>query len=441
MRGETVGEELFRHRGPLLVRNVLIDQQVADICINEAGHIEAMGKGAETSLRGQDTLEIDGRGAIALPGLVNTHTHAAMTLLRGYADDMNLQEWLEQKIWPLEAHLKGDDVYWGTKLACLEMTKSGTIAFNDMYFFMKDAARAVIDSGMKAVLSYGFIDLGDEDRREREIHATEDVVNYLLGLKNPRIRPAVGPHAVYTVSDEGLRWLAEFSEVMGVAIHIHVSETEHEVQECLSKFGRRPPAYLDSCGILTPRTIAAHCCWIDKNECALLGKKGVHVSHNPQSNMKLAVNRAMPYPSLRKNNVNVTLGTDGCASNNSLDMFETMKCASLLQKFFWNSGTILPAKEALTLATSNGARALGFGPGKIAPGAPADIILIDRNGPCNTPLHNVESNVVYACNGSAVNTVICNGKVLMHHRTVPGEAGIIAGAARAAEQLLQRAFS
>lgn len=434
-------EELFHHHGPLLIRNVLVDRQVVDICINGAGRIEAVGEGTGTTLRGQDSREIDGEGAIALPGLVNTHTHAAMTLLRGYADDMNLREWLEQKIWPLEAHLHGEDVYWGTRLACLEMIKTGTIAFNDMYFFMKDAARAVIDSGMKAVLSYGFIDLGDEERREREIHATEDAVNYILGVKNSRIHPAVGPHAVYTVSNEGLRWLAEYSKTMGIGIHVHLSETEHEVRESFSKFGMRPPARLDSCGILTRRTVAAHCCWLDERECALLGKRGVHVSHNPQSNMKLAVNRAMPYPTLRKYGVNVTLGTDGCASNNSLDMFETMKYASLLQKFFWNIGTILPATETLSLATSNGARALGVGIGKIAPGAPADIILVDRTCTCNIPLHSVESNAVYACHGSSVSTVICNGTILMHRRIVPGEDDILAQAAHAAENLVKRATS
>jgi 5-methylthioadenosine/S-adenosylhomocysteine deaminase len=319
------------------------------------------------------------------------------------------------------------------------MIRSGTVAFNDMYFFMKEAARAVNEMGMKGVLSYGFIDMGDPDRREKEIRATEDFVASMVRLGEPRIRAAVGPHAVYTVSREGLVWLAEFSRKERVSIHIHLSETEQEVKDCVKQNGQRPPAFLDSCGILTPHTVAAHCCWLEENESALLGTRGVHVSHNPQSNMKLAVNRAMPYLHLRKYGVNTTLGTDGCASNNSLDLFGTMKCAALLQKFFWNMPTLLPAEEVVAMATENGARALGTGSGRLEPGAPADLFLLPKTHECNTPLHSLASNMVYSCSGSAVDTVLCQGRVLMHRRAVPGEEEILAGASRAAVDLVRRA--
>ncbi|MBT0733605.1 amidohydrolase [Methanoculleus bourgensis] len=429
--------DIFTARGSVLIAGVTVNGSTVDIAIDEEGMIAGIGKDARKTIDAD--IIIDGSDRVAIPGLVNTHTHAAMTLLRGYADDMPLAEWLSEKIWPLEAHLSGDDVYWGTKLACLEMIKSGTVAFNDMYFFMERAADAVDEMGLRATLAYGFIDLGMEEKREAEIKATEALVAHVKARKNPRIQAAVGPHSVYTVSPEGLSWCANFAEEQEIGIHIHLSETEKEVTDCVAEFGKRPAVHLDECGCLTPRTVAAHCCWLDEAECRLLGKRGVHASHNPASNMKLAVNRAMPYHWLKTSGANVCLGTDGCASNNSLDLMEEMKFAALLQKFAWNSQTLLPAGEAVAMATSAGARALGTGPGTLTAGAPADIVLLDARAVCNTPLHNSDSNTVYACNGGAVMTVLCQGRVLMHERTVPGEEEIVRGAAAAAQALVGRA--
>jgi len=430
--------DIFSKNYPLLITGVRVDKRPADIFIDEQGMIGAIGKNLKKQYAEEAEFIIDGDGAIALPGLVNTHTHAAMTLLRGYADDMILQDWLSQKIWPLEAHLTGDDVYWGTRLACLEMIKTGTTAFNDMYFFMEDAARAVAEMGIKAVLCHGFIDFGDPGKRESECRATERLVSHIRSLHNPRVRAAAGPHAPYTVSKEGLRWCAEFSKDQGIGIHIHVSETEKEVYDSVARNGKRPVAVLDECGILTPRTVAAHCCWLDEAECRLFAQRGVYASHNPTSNMKLATNRAMPYHWLRAAGAYVTLGTDGCSSNNNLDMFEEMKAASLLQKFFWNDPTLLPAPEALQMATSAGSRALAFGTGMLAAGAPADIVLVATRTACNTPLHNDTSNLIYSCNGGAVQTTICNGRVLMLEREVADEQEILSGAAKAAEGLVKR---
>ncbi|GLI46757.1 amidohydrolase family protein [Methanoculleus bourgensis] len=429
--------DIFTARGSVLIAGVTVNGSTVDIAIDEEGMIADIGKDARKTIDAD--IIIDGSDRVAIPGLVNTHTHAAMTLLRGYADDMPLAEWLSEKIWPLEAHLSGDDVYAGTKLACLEMIKSGTVAFNDMYFFMERAADAVDEMGLRATLAYGFIDLGMEEKREAEIRATEALVAHVIARKNPRIQAAVGPHSVYTVSPEGLSWCAEFAEEQGIAVHVHLSETEKEVTDCIEAFGKRPAVHLDECGCLTPRTVAAHCCWLDEAECRLLGARGVHASHNPASNMKLAVNRAMPYHWLKASGANVCLGTDGCASNNSLDLMEEMKFAALLQKFAWNSQTLLPAGEAVAMATSAGARALGTGPGTLTAGAPADIVLLDARAACNIPLHNTDSNTVYACNGGAVMTVLCQGRVLMHERTVPGEEEIVRGAAAAAQALVGRA--
>jgi 5-methylthioadenosine/S-adenosylhomocysteine deaminase len=432
-------EDIFSKNYPLLITDVIVAGKRQEIFIDDSGTIGKIGPDLKKSNGDEAEFVISGDGARALPGFVNTHTHAAMTLLRGYADDMFLQDWLSRKIWPLEAHLTGDDVYRGTKLACLEMIRTGTVAFNDMYFFMEDAARAVDEAGIRAVLSHGFIDLSHPEKRETECRATEKLVSHIRSMNNSRIRAAVGPHAPYTVSDEGLKWCSGFAKEQGIGIHIHVSETEKEVSDSVAARGARPVSILDKCGILTPRTVAAHCCWLDEAECQLFGKRGVHPSHNPTSNMKLATHRAMPYHWLKGAGVNVTLGTDGCSSNNNLDMFGAAKTAALLQKFYWNDPTLLPAEEALVMATSAGARALGFGEGTLTPGAPADIILVTARTACNTPLHNATSNLMYSCSGSAVETTICNGRVLMLEREVPGEAEVLAGAAKAATGLVKRA--
>jgi 5-methylthioadenosine/S-adenosylhomocysteine deaminase len=430
--------EVLGNSGPFLIRNIVHEGDIKDIFIGSTGRIASIGENAGKNHKNEAEFTIEGDGCIALPGLVNTHTHAAMTLFRGYADDMVLQDWLSTKIWPLEAHLSGEDVYWGTKLACLEMIRSGTTAFNDMYFYIDDAARAVDEAGLKALLSYGFIDLGDPEKRDKECKSTENLVTRIKALNNPRIKAAVGPHSIYTVSPEGLKWCAEFAADQKIGIHIHLSETEQEVRDCMDRFGRRPSAILEECGILTPATIAAHCCWLDEAECALLGRNHVNVSHNPSSNMKLSTNRAMPWNILNASGANTCLGTDGCASNNNLDMFEEVKIAALLQKFYWNDPTLLPASQALLMATGNGARALGFGPGTLEPGAPADIVLVKTKTACNTPRHSITSNLIYSCSGSSVRTTICHGRVLMHERKVLHENEILEGAAHAAEQLVRR---
>lgn len=433
-------DELFNRQQNILIAGTRTGERTTDIFIDETGRIAGIGEGIRKERRGEADLIIDGSGTIALPGFVNTHTHAAMSLLRGYADDMILQDWLSQKIWPLEAHLAPDDVYWGTRLACLEMIRTGTVAFNDMYFMMDQAARAVDEAGIRAVLSYGFIDLFNAEKREAECKATENLVRHIRSLNNPRITAAVGPHAPYTVSPEGLKWCAGYSREEKIGIHIHLAETEKEVNDCIAQNGKRPATLLDECGILTPRTVAAHGCWLDEGDCMLLGKRGVSVSHNPSSNMKLATNRAMPAHLLAASGANVCLGTDGCASNNNLDMFGEMKTAAILQKFAWNNPTLLPASEAVRVATANGAKALGLPTmGGLTAGIPADIILVSTAAVANVPLHNPVSNLVYSCSGDCVMTTICNGCVLMLEREVPGEAQVIAGATTAAENLVRRA--
>jgi len=283
------------------------------------------------------------------------------------------------------------------------------------------------------------IDGGDHAKFESEARVMESTVKNIRNMNNPRVMPGVSPHAVYTVSEEGLTWCAEFAKNENIPLHVHLSETEQEVTDCVAAHGMRPPAWLDHCGVLSEQCIAAHCCWLDEGECTLLKKRGVSVSHNPASNMKLATHRAMPYPWLSASGVNICLGTDGCASNNNLDLFEEAKIAALLQKFFWNDPTILPAHEALAMATAHGAEALGFGTGRLAVGELADIVLVNSRRVCNTPLHNATSNLVYSCNGGAVETTICNGKILMLEGEIPGESALLEQAGLAAYELVNRA--
>jgi 5-methylthioadenosine/S-adenosylhomocysteine deaminase len=290
----------------------------------EDGTIAEIGCGAYDA----DTV-IDAKNKALVPGFVNTHTHAAMTLFRGYADDLPLQTWLADWIWPLEAKLTGEDVYWGTKLACLEMIRTGTTTFNDMYWHALESAKAVDEMGIRGVISNVFIDIGggsggSEEGMQRE---TKRLITKLTKDHSDRVIPALGPHAIYTVSEESLRWIAEFAREENLLVHIHVSETEQEVKDCIEKTGMRPVEYLDRIGFLGPNVISAHCVWLDDNEISLLAKHNVNVSYNPTSNMKLAVGENVRYPALCAAGVNVSIGTDGCASNNNLNMLESA-CAS-----------------------------------------------------------------------------------------------------------------
>ena len=385
--------------------------------------------------RDADTT-IDARGMALLPGLVNTHTHAAMALLRGYADDMALQEWLTEKIWPVEGRLTPDAIYWGTKLACLEMIKTGTTCFNDMYFHMDRAAQAVHEMGLRAYLSEGFIDLLDATQGQALLRKNEEILRRIAAVGSSRVVPAVGPHAIYTVSTESLRALKDLADARGYLYHVHVSETNQEVEDAKDDHGKTPVRLLDSLGLLGPNVVAAHSVWLDDAEVRTFAQRGVKVAHCPVSNMKLAVRRAMPLEVMRAAGVTVSLGTDGPASNNSLDMFQTMKATALLHKFASGEPTIASARTVFDLATVGGARALGLEAGMIEVGKLADLVLLDLRRPELTPTHDLVSNVVYAATGDCVDTVICDGRVLMQHRKVPGEAEILEHAEKVARDLV-----
>ncbi|MEM2459662.1 MAG: amidohydrolase family protein [Candidatus Hadarchaeales archaeon] len=360
---------------------------------------------------------IDAKGMAVLPGLVNAHTHSPMTLFRGVADDMELDRWLKEKIWPVEARLRAEDCYVGALLACAEMIKSGTTCFADMYFFMEKVAEAVGKSGLRASLSYGMIELGIPGRCEEELKKGEKLVKEYHGSFGGRVQTMFGPHAPYTCSPECLRKVKEKAEKYGVGIHIHLSETEREVRETKEKYGKTPVELLHSIGLLAPNLLAAHCVWVDEKEMELMAKSGMKPVHNPTSNLKLA-SGISPVPNMLERGIPVALGTDGAASNNSLDMFQEMKVAALIHKGWKRDPTLLSAQTVLEMATLHGAEALGREKeiGSIEKGKKADLILVDLRNLRFSPLHHVLSHLVYASTGELVDTVIVDGKVLMRKR-------------------------
>ncbi len=415
----------------ILIKDAQLDSKTTSVYI-EGQRIVSIGEKTEAD------MVIDGRGKAVLPGLVNAHTHAAMTLFRSYADDMKLQEWLETKIWPAEAQLTPMDIYWGTKLACLEMIKSGTTCFNDMYFHMDMAAKAVHEMGLRAVLCEGFIDIKDKAGSGETLKKTRAVTERIASLRSPRIVPAWGPHAIYTVSTESLKAMKELSDETGYLLHMHLSETQEEVEDCKTEFGKSPARYLEDIGFLGERCVLAHGVWLDSTEIPIIASSGAKIVHNPVSNMKLAVGKAMPYGLLKRAGVTIALGTDGAASNNNLDMFETLKFTALLQKFSSHNQTVATAREVWDAATLGGARALGFDAGAVEEGKLADLILVDLKRAYMVPNHNLYSNLVYSASGDCVDTVICDGNVLMKNRKVASEDEILEKAGSIARDVLRR---
>lgn len=387
-----------------------------------------------------DTV-IDGEGKILIPGLVNTHTHLSMSLLRGLADDLVLDTWLNHHIWPTEANLDGDICYVGAKLACAEMIKSGTTTFNDMYFYMDHVAQAVDESGIRGNISHGMLDQGDEEKRKAEYKESMRIIDKCHNTADERIKVSLGPHAPHTCSTELLSWVRKKASQLDVRIHIHISETEFEVKDIIDTYHARPFEYLDDISFLDDDVIAAHGVWLSDNEMEIIKERGVNISHNPVSNMKLA-SGISPVAKMLDKDINVSLGTDGAASNNNLDMLEEMKIAAIQQKVNTSDPTVLNADEVFKMATTNGAAALGLEDevGTIGVGKKADLVLINMKAPHLSPYRHPISHLVYAANGGDVDTVICNGQILMQERELltMNEKALIEEAEEATRELLSR---
>lgn len=386
----------------LLIKNVLNQGIQSDILIegNRFSRIAPAG-----SIEGADKL-VDAKGKAILPALYNTHNHAAMTIIRGYADDMPLDQWLNEYIWPFEAKMKPEDIRRGSDLAIEEMVGSGSVFFNDMYFEIEETIDAVDKSGMRAAIGITVMD-------NHSLAQTESKKQFVREFKDPtggRIQLVIAPHAVYTVCAENLKSCAAFARDNGLLLHIHACETELEVANCIAKTGMTPIQYLDSLGFLGPDVIAAHCVHLTEQDADTIAARGVTVAHCPCSNMKIS-SGIFNYELVRKAGCKVTLGTDGASSNNNLDLREEMKFAALLAKSTGNP-ELLPADEVMAWATVNGARAFGIDAGEISEGKLADCILVDLGNVRMRPCHHLISNWVYSADSSCISTVICDGRII-----------------------------
>lgn len=364
---------------------------------------------------------IDASHFVIVPPFYNGHTHAAMTLLRGYADDMALFPWLNDYIWPFEAKLTPEDIYIGSKLAILEMIKSGTVFYNDMYWESEQTFRATEEMGIRAAIGMSTMDSQSEKNKEKIWHNLEAFQN-----KGERTFMTVAPHAPYTVSEPLWIQCAEMAKKYGTFMHFHLSETEKEVKDCIAAHGTTPVRWLDQMGVLGPNCIAAHVVYVDQEEIEILKERGVAIVHNPVSNMKLASgyfkSAAMSDPDLK-----VLVGTDGCSSNNNLDMREEAKFAAMMAKCNYGP-EVLPVETLVRWCTTNGAKTFGIDAGEIAVGKLADALLINLNNERFVPNFNLASNWIYASSNEAFDTLICHGKIVMENRHVEGEEEIIAHA-------------
>lgn len=357
---------------------------------------------------------IDAQGKIVVPGFVNTHTHSAMTLLRGYADDMPLNSWLEKKIWPFESETSRQDIYWGALLAAVEMIKTGTTTFSDMYFSMDLIAKVVENSGLRSVLATGLI---EEKDGKKGLEAAYNFANEYNNTVDGRIKTMLAPHAPYTCSKNYLIKIKKLAQKNNLPIHIHLSESKKELKDFNDQYGVSPIKFLNNINFFDNHILAAHCVHLEAGDLEILKEKNVHIAHNPKSNAKLA-NGIAAVSKYLKNDINVGLGTDGVSSNNALDMLEEARMASYLQKVKTGDPTVMDVNQILDLITVNGAKALGYkNIAEIKEGYKADLLLIDINRDSFfIPHHNNLSNLFYAANSSSVDTVVIDGKVVMENR-------------------------
>ncbi|WP_236006162.1 amidohydrolase [Paradesulfitobacterium ferrireducens] len=403
----------------ILLRGMVLPMTGADVFYRdgeiaiEGDRILSVGERGSAPAGFEPDRILDYPDDVFMPGLINTHTHAAMTLLRSYADDLPLMPWLETKVWPFEEKLTDEDIYWGTALALCEMIRSGTTTMLDMYASMDQVAEAALKAGTRAVISRGLIGNGPNGRKA--LAENIELIQRYHKAGEGRIRVMFGPHAPYTCSGDFLQEVKAEADRHGVGIHIHVAETQDEIKIIHDQYGKTPVEWLDGLGLFGGQVVAAHCVHLTEKDMEILASKGVAVAHNPESNMKLNSGTA-PIPELRARGITVGLGTDGASSNNNLDLFGEMRSAAFQQKL--KAGpTALPAYEVLEMATIGGAKALGLEEvGMLAPGFKADLISINLDQPHFYPRFSIPAHLVYSAHAGDVRTVIVDGKILMEER-------------------------
>ena len=413
----------------MILKNVTLNQKHCDIKVEKCRFAQI----APQITPGIDDEIFDAGGKAILPAFYNLHTHAAMSLLKGVGDDKELFSWLSQDIWPREKKFDDDIVYAGTKLAMLEMAKSGTVFFSDMYFGQAAIMKAVAEIGLRAAVSIVGFDMFDPKQTAQKI----DAIKEFLDLFNPApdlIQKTLSIHSVYTVSAPLIEHIAKTARDNHMMLHIHASETKKEVKDCKKQHGCSPIAYLEKLGALCPRTILAHAVWLDDNDIDIILKNKVKLVTNPASNFKLNSGMFM-FDKLQKSGCEIGLGTDGSASNNSLSMFDEMKLCALAAKIQANDPTAGKAEDVFATATQNGAKIMGIEAGTIEVGKLADCMLLNLENPMMFPDYNQISNLVYAADSSVVDTLICNGKIIMQNHVLPNEAEILAQAKIAVKKI------
>ena len=415
--------------GKILLKNIVTEGVESDILIdgNKIAGIFPAGSCMQEAAMSADCETVDCKGKTAVPGFVNMHTHAGMAMMRGIGEDIAFHEWLDS-IWRVESKIDENYVYHATKVACLEMIKTGTTTFNDHYWHMTAAHKAAMEMGLRPVLAYVICDRNDPEESERQKKQCLEMYEEAMSWGDHSIF-AIAIHAIYSVREEMIVWAAEFARERGLKVHIHVSETQKEIEDCMAQHGGMSPVeYLDSLGVLGPDLIAAHTLWLSENDIRILGERGVTCVHNVNSNLKLASGYRFLYNELRDAGANICLGTDGCASSNNLDMLETMKTSAMIQKAWRKDPSAMPLDEILNMATANAGKALGVNIGKIEVGALADILIVDTDNYNFLSPGSFEANLVYSAHSDCIDSVICNGRFIMQGRVVPGEKDILAEA-------------
>ena len=414
--------------GKILLKNIILNGRASDMLVAD-GIIAKIAPSGSLSCSDDEAEVTDCEGKTALPGFVNMHTHAGMAMMRGVGEDIGFHEWLD-RIWEIEENIDEEYVYIATKMACLEMIKTGTTTFNDQYWYMPMAYKAASEMGIRSVLSYVICDRNDPQESERQKVQCQQMYEASKSWADTAMF-VLSVHAIYSVREPMILWASEFARANGLKLHIHLSETEKEVEDCRDAHGGMSPVeYLDSLGVLGPHVIAAHTLWLSDRDVEILGKRGVTCVHNVNSNLKLASGYKFRYNELRDAGANVCLGTDGCGSSNNLDMLETMKTSAMIQKAWRGDSSSMPIDEIMTMVTINPAKALGLNLGRLEEGALADIIIIDTDSYHFMSPGSFEANLIYSAHSDCVDSVICNGRFVMRNRVVPGEKEILAQARR-----------
>lgn len=412
--------------GKILLKNIILNGRASDMLVAD-GIIAKIAPSGSLCCSDDEAEVMDCEGKTALPGFVNMHTHAGMAMMRGVGEDIGFHEWLD-RIWEIEENIDEEYVYIATKMACLEMIKTGTTTFNDQYWYMPMAYKAASEMGIRSVLSYVICDRNDSQESERQKVQCQQMYE-ASKLWADTAMFVLSVHAIYSVREPMILWASEFARANGLKLHIHLSETEKEVEDCRDAHGGMSPVeYLDSLGVLGPHVIAAHTLWLSDRDVEILGKRGVTCVHNVNSNLKLASGYKFRYNELRDAGANVCLGTDGCASSNNLDMLETMKTSAMIQKAWRNDSSAMPVGELISMVTSNAAQALGIDAGRVEEGALADLIIVDTDNYNFVSPGSFEANLIYSAHSDCISSVICNGRLVMKDRAVPGEKEILAQA-------------